>query len=120
MGFKKDAYATVWGAEQVGNSTKVQLSTSRKNKDTGKYETDFSGFVMFYGTANATKAAKLKRGDRIKIGDTDVTTKYDAQKKVTYTNFKAFGFESVNTSSDKEDPQPEVDSGEVDDSRLPF
>lgn len=103
---------------------KLRLSVSRKNKQTGEYEQDFSGFVSAVGTAAAKKAACLKEGDRIKIGDVDVTTKYDAEKKVTYTNFKMFSFEmdgdNSATKPNNTEPQPAVDSGEVDDSRLPF
>ena len=50
---------------------------SRKNKNTGEYETDFSGYVGFVGTVAAKKAAQLKEKDRIRLGDVDVTTKYD-------------------------------------------
>ena len=37
-----------------------RLSISKKNRATGEYEQDFSGFVMFVGTACAKKAAALK------------------------------------------------------------
>lgn len=125
MGFRTGAYAKVWEVTPMSDtSTKVRMSVSRKNKQTGEYEQDFSGFVLAIGTAAARNAAKLKEGTRIKIGDCDVTTKYDAQKKVTYTNFKMFSFEDAdgNGSSepDKTDPQPQVDEGEVDENRLPF
>ena len=68
------------------------------------------------------KAACLKEGERIKLGDVDVTTKYDKEKKVTYTNFKMFSFEveGDESSSQTTDHQPTVDDGEIDDSRLPF
>lgn len=125
MGFRTGAYAKVWEVTPMSDtSTKVRLSVSRKNKQSGEYEQDFSGFVLCIGTAAARNAAKLKEGARIKIGDCDVTTKYDQQKKITYTNFKMFSFEDAdgNSSSepDKTDPQPTVDDGEVDENRLPF
>ncbi len=125
MGFRTGAYAKVWEVTPMSDtSTKVRLSVSRKNKQTGEYEQDFSGFVLCIGTAAARNAAKLKEGARIKLGDCDVTTKYDAQKKVTYTNFKLFSFEDADgnssTGSDKTDPQPTVDEGEIDENRLPF
>lgn len=104
---------------------KLRISISRKNKQSGEYEQDFSGFVNAIGTAAAKKAACLKEGDTIKLGDVDVTTKYDKQKEVTYTNYKIFSFEvdGGNNSAPKaasNEPQPEVDGGEADDSRLPF
>lgn len=105
-------------------SVRLRLSVSRKNKQTGEYEQDFSGFVDAVGTAAAKKAASLKEGDRIKIGDVDVTTKYNSDKKITYTNYKMFSFEMDNDAapakSNNAEPQPFVDSGEVDDARLPF
>lgn len=125
MGFRTGAFAKVWEVKPFSDtSVKLRLSISRKNKQTGEYEQDFSGFVNAVGTAAAKKAACLKEGDRIKIGDVDVTTKYDAEKKTTYTNFKLFSFELDDGSSTPKaatnEPQPSVDSGEVDDSRLPF
>lgn len=126
MGFRTGAYAKVWKVEPFSDtSVKLRISISRKNKQTGEYEQDFSGFVNAIGTAAAKKAAVLKEGDTIKLGDVDVTNKYDKQKEVTYTNYKIFSFEvdGGNTSTPKpasNEPQPEVDSGEADDSRLPF
>ena len=127
MGFRAGAYCKVWSVEPLSEvNTKIRLSVSRKNKRTGEYEQDFSGFVNFIGSAAADKAAKLKEGDRIKLGDVDVSTKYNADKKVTYYNCKVFSFEPVDDDKDKaettpDDPQPTVDAGELDDNReLPF
>ncbi len=125
MGFRSGAYARIWEVKPYSDtSVKLRLSVSRKNKQTGEYEQDFSGYVDAVGTAAAKKAACLKEGDRIKLGDVDVTTKYNAEKKITYTNYKLFSFEvdgSTNTfKPDNTEPQLSVDSGEVDDSRLPF
>lgn len=78
MGFRTGAYAKVWEVKPFSDtSVKLRLSVSRKNKQTGEYEQDFSGYVNAVGTAAAKKAACLKEGDRIKLGDVDVTTKYD-------------------------------------------
>ena len=126
MGFRTGAWAKVWEVKPMSDtSTKIRMSVSRKNKQ-GEYEQDFSGFVLAIGTAAAHKAAGLKEGDRIKLGDVDVSTKYDRDKKVTYTNFKMFSFDlddgnnSAGSPSASTDPQPEVDEGELDDNRLPF
>ncbi len=123
MGFRTGAYCTVWDVTPKSDvNTVVRISISRKNKQSNEYEQDFSGFVSFIGTAAAKKAACLKKGDRIKLGDVDVTTFYDKEKDVTYTNFKAFGFEDANTASSTPitEPQPTVDDGEVSDDQLPF
>ena len=128
MGFRKDAYATVWRVESISPTlTKAQLSISRKNKD-GEYEQDFGSYVAFIGTAAAAKAARLTDKDRIKLGDIDVSTKYDKEKKIMYTNFKIFSFETEEEfNADKseaktgakaeEKNEPDL---EIDDSNLPF
>jgi len=124
MGFRTGAYAMVWSVEPKSDTwTKARISTSRKNKETDEYEQDFSGFVDFSGTASAKKAAALKPETRIKLGDVDVTNKYDAKAGVTYTNYKVWSFETVGKAApanDVAEPQPAVDSGEIDDARLPF
>lgn len=126
MGFRTGAHAKIWKVEPFSDtSTKLRISISRKNKQSGEYEQDFSGFVSAIGTAAAKKAACLKEGDKIKLGDVDVTTSYNKDKNITYTNYKIFSFEVDNSDSpapkaNNTEPQPAVDSGEVDDSRLPF
>lgn len=123
MGFRTGAFAKVWEVTPMSDtSTKVRMSISRKNKQSGEYEQDFSGFVLAIGTAAAKKAAGLKEGNRIKLGDVDVTTKYDKEKKITYTNFKMFAFEldGEEPRDSSTEPQPTVDEGEIDDNRLPF
>ena len=105
MGFRKDAYATVWSVEQKSNTlTNGRISISRKNKNTGEYETDFSGFVSFIGTAAAQKASHLKERDRIRIGDVDVTNKDEID----------------GASAGAQIPDTIIDDGEIDDSDLPF
>lgn len=125
MGFRKDTFATVWSVEATSDTlTKARISISRKNKQTGEYENDFSGFVSFVGTAAAKKAASLKERDKIKLGDVDVTNRYDKEKNTTYTNYKVFSFEMADSaqaqSKNSTEPQPQVDDGEVDEERLPF
>ena len=57
MGFRTGSYATIWSVESATDTrTKARISISRKNKQTGEYDTDFSGFVDFIGTAAARKA----------------------------------------------------------------
>lgn len=121
MGFRTGAYAKVWEVSPMSDtSTKIRISISRKNKQSGEYEQDFSGFILCIGTAAAKKASLLHEGSRIKIGDCDVTTKYDAAKKATYTNFKIFSFEDADGDSPSAtEPERSVDDGELDDSHLP-
>ena len=129
MGFRKDAFATVWSVEQgKGNYLNVRLSISRKNKQTDQYEDDFSGFCDFIGAAKA-KGEKLKERDRIKLGDTDVTTWYNKEKNTTYTHFKVFDFEMADSAQGtaaktndegKKPPVAVAEEGETDEDDLPF
>lgn len=136
MGFRKDAWASVWSVEEGrGNTMKVRISTSRKNKETDEYEQDFSGFCTFIGNAKA-KAEKLKPKDRIKLGDVDVTTWYNKEKGVEYVTYKVFDFETSNgtgtneasastakkttKTSKKSSGLEDVEDGAVDEDNLPF
>lgn len=124
MGFRTGSFAKVWDVAPLNDtSTKLRVSISRKNKQTDEYEQEFSGFIMAVGSATARKAAALKEGDRIKLGDVDVTTKYDKEKGVTYTNYKVFSFDADGGASATvrhDDPQPVVDDVDFEDSRLPY
>ena len=120
MGFQTGCYAKVWQVKpsEKGNSTNVQLSISRKNKSTDTYETDFSGFVSFYGTAHQ-KAELLKEKDRIKITSCDVANSYNKDKNTTYWYCKVFDFEKV--GGEKTDPKRvEEDAAEDVDNDVPF
>lgn len=109
MGFGKGKYATVWAVDTIDGSKNmsVRLSTDYKNKQTGEFVQDFSGFCTFIGTA-ATDARTLKAKDRIRIGDCEVTNRYDKEKRQTYHNYKIFDFTAV----DRTAPKKEVDSAE--------
>lgn len=129
---RQGCYASVWGTElsKTGNTTRVRLSVSRKNKMTGEYEQDFSGFCTFIGNAHKMAAA-LKERDRIKILECDVSTTYDKEKKVEYVNYKVFDFEMADGGKPNVDAtvaQPakktaallEGDTGVEDDDDIPF
>lgn len=94
MGFRTGSYAKVWEVKPVSATmTELRISISRKNRDTGEYEQDFGGYVRCVGTACASQASGLREGDRIRIGDTDVTRRYDKEAQREYTNFVIFSFE---------------------------
>ena len=134
MGFRNGAFAKVWEVRPKSDTTTLlRISTARKipNTDPVQYEDDFSGFVSCYGSVVAKKAANLKQGDRIKLGDVDVRNHYDKEKREKYWNPAIFSFEMADSAPatatskpdvyvDPTDPQPEVDGGDIPDSRLPF
>lgn len=113
MGFRTDAYAKVWGVENKGNYSVVDMSVSKKNKETGGYDVEFSNkFVRFIGTAHKL-ADGLKKGDTIKIGNCDVTHVYSKEKNTTYTNFLVFSFETQDGNSNgNTKPEPSKANGD--------
>lgn len=121
MGFRKDAYAKIWKVEKQERYTRVNLSVSKKNRDTGEYETEFSGFVNLVGDAHK-KAINLEENDRIKILSCDVTTRYDKASNRTFTNYTIFDWENAGTTAGEPKPTPtkqaEVNDDAEDD--LPF
>ena len=130
MGFRVGNYMSCWSVEpsQSGTTTRVRLSSSRKNKQTGEYELDFSGFCTFIGKAHEM-AQNLKEKDRIKILECDVGTTYNKEKKVEYVNYKVFSFEmadgSTPTAGTTAPAAPKkkaalAEEGEVEEDDLPF
>lgn len=102
MGFREGAYASVLSVQKGrGNYYDVNLSVNKKDKQTGQYFRDFSGFVMFIGSA-ANEIAKLNGQNfknngfkplaRIKLGEVDTSNTYNAETRVTYTHHKVFTF----------------------------
>lgn len=122
MGFRQNGFCSVWSTEvsKSGNTTRVRLSSSRKNKMTDQYEQDFSGFCTFIGKAHEM-AKNLQPKDRIKILECDVGTSYDKEKQKEYVNYKVFDFEMADGSTPGggksgggKKPAFEVDAGEPD------
>lgn len=125
MGFRVGAYATVWSVESVKpNVTKVRLSISRKNRQSGEYEQDFSGFCSFVGNC-AVDALKLRERDRICLGDVDVTSRYDKNSRREFVNYAVFDFKPADDAQGGSRPAPaqpsapEANPVESDD-QLPF
>lgn len=98
MGFRSGVYATVWEVTPVSNvNTKGRISISRKDKNTGEYRNEFSDFVSFLGADTASRALKLQHKDRIRLGDVDVTTRYDKERNIKWYNFNIFSFENADS-----------------------
>lgn len=114
MGFRIDAYAKVWEVNDKGNYSEARISISKKNKLTNQYETDFQSKVRLVGQAHN---CRVKANDRIKIKACDVSTRYNKETGVTYTNYVIFEIET-------DDEQPKAMSIEdfpaVTDRDLPF
>jgi hypothetical protein len=97
MGFRTGSYAKIWKIDRKEKYSDVQLSISKKNKQTDQYETEFSSTVRFIASAN-DDLRNITEGDRIKLGDCDVTNSFDKETKIGYTNYKLFSFERVDSA----------------------
>ena len=122
--FANNNYAKVWKIfpkeKKEQRYTVVQLSTSRKDKKTKEYSTDFSGYVRMVGTAEE-KSKELEAQDKIKLVTVGVTNSYDKAKKTTYTQYVCFDFEFDNSQKQAEvsgDSDGFMDM--PDDAKLPF
>ena len=91
--FRVGDYATIWACEDKGNYSVVEMSTSRKDKDSGEYITNFSKkFVRFIGEAhNKAKKYGLSRMSRIKFEDCGVESN-KGKNGVWYDNFLVMDF----------------------------
>lgn len=96
-------YARVWSIGDRNGMVYANLNTSRKPKDSDKYEVDFQdGYVTFYGKAGDKIKGVLipeKKGVPIQITSCDVRTHYDHDKKKNYVNYTVYDFEFADGSS---------------------
>lgn len=103
MGFFKGNIATIWSIDVKDNLCTANISTSKKNKDSGEYFTDFNdGFVSFVGTANERLRDRIipEGGIKIRIGNGDVTHYYDKNKQKLYVNYTVFSFDDIEWDSE--------------------
>lgn len=89
MGFRSGAYAKIWELEQTENAVNARISISRKDKNSGQYTQAWGGYARFYGDA-AQAVQNAGKGGRIKLGEVDVTNRYDAEKKITSTYYSVY------------------------------
>ena len=122
--FANNNYAKVWKIfpkeKKEQKYTVVQLSTSRKDKKTNSYSTDFSGYVRLVGTAEE-KAKELEAQDKIKLLTVGVTNSYDKASKKTFTQYVCFDFEFDNSQKQAETNGSGDEWAEMDENaKLPF
>lgn len=122
--FANGVFAKVWKIyppnKKEQKFTTVQLSTSQKDKKTGEYSTDFSGYVKLVGDA-FKNSKELEAKDSIKINKCGVTTFYDKVKNENYETFLVFDFSFVNEKKQKDAEVGVEDFMQMpDDAKLPF
>lgn len=96
MSLRSGAYATIWEVRNNNGTVSVNLSTSRKDKTTGNYVTDWSGWMTVYADQDAM--LQLPRKTRIIIGDFAVSNRYDKETHQTNTHYSLFGYRLVDTA----------------------
>lgn len=112
--FSNGAYATIWNVITDDNDrVKVELSTSRKDRETGSYQTDFSDkYVNFVGEAKEL-GRTLQQKDRIRIEECGVSNRYDKEKQRMYTYYYVF-------KASKPGSQPRPDPEETGEEEMPY
>lgn len=106
--FSAGAYAKIWEIKAINaNYSDIRISTSKKDKETGKYTQDFGGYVRMVGQAHSAMSY-LSESDSFKIVRCGVENRYDKEKKVTYNNFVIFEVEYEESAkapeSDEDNP----------------
>lgn len=92
--FSAGSYAKIWEIKRKEDKfTDIRISTSKKDRETGKYSQDFGGFVRMVGQAH-TAMDHLEENDSFKIIRCGVENSYNKEKKTTYNNFVIFEVET--------------------------
>lgn len=114
MAFQNGQFARIWEFSDKGNYGVVNMSTSKKNKNTNEYETDFQHkFVTVAGQAYefVKKLNIPKSGVPVKIGNCATTNKYDANKQTTYWNCAVFQLEDGSFNGNGGNSAPAASKG---------
>lgn len=129
MGFRQGAFARIWSINDEGKYSTANVSVSKKNKETNKYDVEFSdGYVRLVGSAHEAAKnlslptrenfdAKSDKGVAVKITSCDVTNNYDAKTQKLYTNCVIFGFEIPDGNYSGGDNSKESSTKSVDNSK---
>ena len=121
MGLRTGRRIKVWKIEDKGSYASCRCSTSSKPKDSDKYETDWSGFINFCGEAYKKVKAAGEEATLV-IGEFEVRTRYDREKKKEYVNYSMFTVGSDDSEKKeaaskpkKDDPAPAAEPDPDDD-----
>ena len=101
MGFRNGAYARVWEVQaKTPNVTAVRISISKKPRGSDTYVQVFAEYCAVLGATPAKAALALKKGDRIKLLETDVEETYIKETQKKYINWNIYAFEKVTDSAE--------------------
>lgn len=116
--FGNEVYAKIKSVENKGNYSVCKISTSKKNKTTNKYETDFVGKVRFVGQAHLQRPLD---GQRIKLISCGVSNCYTKDDKLEFLNsptYVVFAYELQDDTNSNGSQTPPLDL--TNDNLLPF
>lgn len=123
--FGVNGYMTIWEVTDKGNYAEVAISSSKKNKQTGKSETDFSAkFVKFVGDAYLQRPMPEQR---IKLTGCGVSNAYVKDGKTQYLKnptYVVWGYElqeqTERKSTDSDGVRQRMMEAMDDDIDIPF
>ena len=116
--FSVNSYAKIKEVEDKGNYSVCKISISKKNKQSGKTETDFVGKVRFVGNAHLQRPLA---DQKIKITNCGVSNCYVKDGKLEFQNiptYIVFGYELQDDNGATASAVPTLEM--VDPSELPF
>jgi hypothetical protein len=116
--FSVNSYAKIKEVEDKGNYSVCKISISKKNKQSGKYETDFVGKVRFVGQAHLQRPLK---DQRIKITSCGVSNCYIKDDKLEFLNtptYTVFAYELQDNDGAISSDRPILE--EIQPDQLPF
>jgi hypothetical protein len=95
--FSTGVYLRIWGVSDKGKFTEVDCSTSKKNRQTDQYETDFSSkFVKFLGNAHNKRPQPNERIKITSCGVQNVVEKDGQRQYLKNPTYLVFDFERDN------------------------
>ena len=107
MIFHDGPFVTVWEIKSKNdNYVRVRISSSRKDKETNEYFTDFSGFVSLIGAAlkkfpRIESAIEEDGRCRIKINTFSISNRYDREEGKEYNNYGILDFSFQDEDEDE-------------------
>ena len=117
--FSVNSYAKIKEVEDKGNYSVCKISISKKNKQSGKYETDFVGKVRFVGQSHLQRPLK---DQKIKITSCGVSNCYVKDDKLDFLNiptYTVFAYELQEDSNNSSSSEP-IRLEPINESELPF
>ena len=123
--YRKDYVLDIGKTNNGKEYANIAITSSSKNKKTGRYETDWKGQIRFYGNAlEKVKGLGLVEKDKIKVKGTMQNIGLD--KRISqYPNITGWEIEVVDKENEKEIPkEPEVvgelEPLDISEEQLPF